>query len=350
MRAAEIEANLSKTFIVIKSGEKRKMVIEGRKGNEELWEGYGESGGLLVVSEDDVISLIGPDDSVDAEVAATTTDHATESAPEDNDAAATNDEIVASVGAGDPNAGDAVDAEADTDGAAASDTASSEAVASAKESSQFGTNEDKPNKNWSLPRLAQFILGTLRRTTVDAWWIGQALHIAHERHKENRDWLSWLTKIGISKSTAYRYLDLFDGYSLQDIEERPGVGVCELLDELKDDADDLEDDDDGEKAEEDNNLGNEDEGKDDDLDDEDDLNDDEDDGSQRHVAKKNGKQKKTATGAGSDDDEEKEQSPVNEIESNAFAEFVAAVGGAKRARFVFETEIEHYEDLTTDGD
>ena len=147
MKSTEIENNLDKTFLIIKSGAERKMVIEGRAeraDREDLWQGHNESGELLVVEEQEIIKVVGTDDPVSADA---TADY----------------EVVAGVGTGDHNAGDDVDAEAEADGVA-SDTASSEVVdsddqvadAESTPNTEHGAVE-VPDNTWSLERLAGFI-------------------------------------------------------------------------------------------------------------------------------------------------------------------------------------------------
>ena len=78
-----------------------------------------------------------------------------------------------------------------------------------------------PDKSWDLPRLGAFIIGGLRRTAEEAHWIGRALDLARKKHTADRDWLVWLREIGISKSSAYRYLEFCTGY----IERRLIIGL-----------------------------------------------------------------------------------------------------------------------------
>ena len=70
--------------------------------------------------------------------------------------------------------------------------------------------ESTPNESWELPKLAEFIAQVVRRNGEDAWWIGMALYIARKKYKLERDWLRWLREevMVISRSTAYRYLDI----------------------------------------------------------------------------------------------------------------------------------------------
>ena len=64
-----------------------------------------------------------------------------------------------------------------------------------------------------------------------------------KKHIADRDWLVWLKTIGLGKSSAYRYLELHYGYTLDEIRARPDAGLCKLLDELR--TPDGEQDDDG---------------------------------------------------------------------------------------------------------
>ena len=98
----------------------------------------------------------------------------------------------------------------------------------------FGNNCE-PNETWNLDRLAAFVRRRLRRTAKDAWLIGKALDLAHKQLTEEREWLRWLKKIGMAKSSAYRFLDLSRGYTLEDIQARPRAAVDRLLDELQPD-------------------------------------------------------------------------------------------------------------------
>ena len=100
------------------------------------------------------------------------------------------------------------------------------------ESSQVGNNSD-PDTSWPLDRLEAFIRARLRHTAADAWQIGNALDIAHKQLVEDRKWLRWLQDIGISKSSAHRFRELFNSYSLEEIHARPGIAVCRWLDDPK---------------------------------------------------------------------------------------------------------------------
>ena len=102
------------------------------------------------------------------------------------------------------------------------------------ETSQLWKNSE-PDESWDLGRLANFIRRCLRRTAEDTWWIGRALALARKQLTDERKWLRWLAKLGIGKSSAYRFCTLSRGYTLEQIQARPGVAVDRLLKELKSD-------------------------------------------------------------------------------------------------------------------
>jgi hypothetical protein len=81
---------------------------------------------------------------------------------------------------------------------------------------------ETPNEKWSLKKLAEFCRLRLRRTAQDAWHIGQALSIARKKEKDERNWLRWLAEEldGLSKSSAYRYIDIFRKRSLEEVKGR----------------------------------------------------------------------------------------------------------------------------------
>ena len=68
-----------------------------------------------------------------------------------------------------------------------------------------------------------------------------ALLIAREKHRAKRDWLRWLTlRRTLARVALYRLIKLAEWYELDEIENQPGVGVCELLDAAKDNVDNEE--------------------------------------------------------------------------------------------------------------
>ena len=171
-------------------------------------------------------------------------------------------------------------------------------------------NNAIPDESWDLSRLTEFITVALRRTAEDAWLIGKALDLAQPQHTKNRDWLQWLQEIGISKSTAYRYLDLCRSYTLEEVKSRPGDTISMLLKKLKgEDKNDADENDaDGDDAAPNDN-------------DENDAGDD------------------------ANEDNEEEQPSVTDEEFAAINVFVNAVGGVTRAEYIFK----QIKDITNDS-
>ena len=92
-----------------------------------------------------------------------------------------------------------------------------------------------PDESWELPALAEFIARVVRRNGEDAWWIGMALYIARKKYKQERDWLRWLREEVrvISRSTAYRYLDVCSSFTLDEVKDKP-INVLYKLMQLDD--------------------------------------------------------------------------------------------------------------------
>jgi hypothetical protein len=89
---------------------------------------------------------------------------------------------------------------------------------------------DKPNAKWSLEQLADYIKSALKRSAEDAWRIGEALAVAHKKHKEKRDWLRWLREeTGLKRMTAYRYLDLHTFFKLKEVEAKPLTALYRFI-------------------------------------------------------------------------------------------------------------------------
>ena len=220
-----IEANLGGRFIVATpEGQQMEVRITGRSARAEgHWEALDQLESLRVISTKETIGLVAarPDDALAEQ-------------------------------AGAANMGD-INSAVDSDVAAMTDISPpSGQVAvvaperAGQECSQIGNIDDNlPDESWEIPALASFIACRLRRTGEDAWWIGRALALANRKQINNRSWLKWLKEIGLSKSSAYRYIDLSTSYTLDDIKTQPGVGVCKLLDALRsqDDVDNTDDED-----------------------------------------------------------------------------------------------------------
>jgi hypothetical protein len=206
-----------------------------------------------------------------------------------------------------------------------------------------------PDESWELPDLATFILAKFRRSGEDGWWIGKAIDIAHEKHKVERHWLRWLKEDveGLSKSTAYRYMDIYHTFSLEQVKDKP-LGALYKLMACNDDDDDPENVDEPEEPTSDGDnidvsgaTGG--------------CNDEPDDADQQEpaIAGRIHSRASSAAGendAGRDADEDQAQPdvpqpPVSASELDALAEFVEAVGGLTRAEYVFHQGIEQLRDL-----
>ncbi len=103
-----------------------------------------------------------------------------------------------------------------------------------------------PDESWELPALAEFIARVVRRNGEDAWWIGMALYIARKKYKQERDWLRWLREEVrvISRSTAYRYLDVCSSFTLDEVKDKP-INVLYKLMQVEDEPEALAGEEDG---------------------------------------------------------------------------------------------------------
>jgi len=70
-----------------------------------------------------------------------------------------------------------------------------------------------PTDSWNLEELAEFVIFNIRKTATLVWQIGKALSIAQARLTKTGGFLKWLRGVGITKSTAYRYLDIYNAYT-----------------------------------------------------------------------------------------------------------------------------------------
>jgi hypothetical protein len=380
---AFIEANLGKLFICRADDEEEEWegTITGRRHDRPgYWEASDRYGSLRIVAHAAIRRLKDSPASVVAGQPAGTDrpDAVTEAEADQQDLnpqpAATTDPVITG----------ATELPADPQPAADHNEApvpqtptgqGNDTVLPAEETSQNGNNRE-PDESWELPQLAAFINRRLRRTDEDNWWIGKAVDLAHKKHTEERDWLRWLAATGLSKSSAYRYRDLYKGYTLEEIRARGGVGLVKLLEELRpaehDGTDEAqgrghsepytifhppaEEDEDSEDGEEevaedgdrrgadDEDQAEEDVAEDGDGAEEDQEDDESDDGEEKpeqekhKVAKKSEKRKEDAH-------REEEHQPVTEDERLAFVAFVHAVGGVSRAAYVCQAEIEHYKEV-----
>ncbi len=199
-----------------------------------------------------------------------------------------------------------------------------------------------PDESWELPALATFIAGTARRNGLDAWWIGKALRIAQEKHTADRDWLRWLKEDArLSKSTGYRYMDLYDAFNLEQVQDQPLSALYKLM-EVREDAGSNEPEEpteggdangpDAPKAGDDKPAGG--------------------DSQKPIVAGKPRGRKPSAAKPHVDDYPEIDPEPpapppppVTAAEIDALTEFVEKVGGLARAQYVFDQGIEQLREL-----
>lgn len=65
-----------------------------------------------------------------------------------------------------------------------------------------------PSKSWTLDELASYARRIGHRNGEDTWRLGKALSIARDKQKSQRTWLAWLKTVDITKSTAYRLMDV----------------------------------------------------------------------------------------------------------------------------------------------
>lgn len=70
-------------------------------------------------------------------------------------------------------------------------------------------------KKWTLLELANYIGECLaqaeslaRKSTIQFFRAGQALHVAHKHFKKKREWSAWLEKVGIARTTAWEAMTL----------------------------------------------------------------------------------------------------------------------------------------------
>jgi hypothetical protein len=197
-----------------------------------------------------------------------------------------------------------------------------------------------PDATWQLPALAAFIVAVCRRTEVDAWWIGRALSLARSQHKKERDWLRWLREEvkGISKSTAYRYMDICAAFSLEQVEKTPFKVLHSLLKKHDDEPEETADDGDSTDVSGGTEGDNE-----------------PDDGDQQQPIVAGKIHSKAPSEADDQDADHKAednpetpdepQPPLTATEIDALSSFIEAVGGLTRAEHVFREGIKQLKEL-----
>lgn len=92
---------------------------------------------------------------------------------------------------------------------------------------------ETPADDWSLEQLSSFCVQAFRRTGMDSWKLGKALSIARDKHKEDRSWMEWLATTKISRSSAYRFMDIAKHCQLSDAEGKSQLELLELVAERK---------------------------------------------------------------------------------------------------------------------
>ncbi len=185
--------------------------------------------------------------------------------------------------------------------------------------------EAMPDDSWDLPVLAEFIAHTARRNGRDAWVIGKALYIARAKHTRDRDWLQWLRKDvpEISKSTAYRYIDVHKSFSWEQVHDTPLSVLYQLMK--------LQDDDEEPEEEEEVPTGNGEV-------------QDEPDGTDAV-----GQQGPTIAGRINEQETDaipdEHQPPITDREFGVLEAFVTGIGSLVRAEYVFRSGVEQIREL-----
>jgi len=90
-----------------------------------------------------------------------------------------------------------------------------------------------PDASWSLGELAEFVTLGFRKSAFVCWQIGKALSLAQSHLAKSGEFLKWLKGIGLTKSTAYRYMEVSSAYDQSDLE---GLSVTEALRLLESDG------------------------------------------------------------------------------------------------------------------
>ena len=200
-----------------------------------------------------------------------------------------------------------------------------------------------------MPELATFIVTSIRRTAIDAWWIGKALDIARAKHKQERKWLTWLETdvLGLSKSTAYRYMALCTTFTLEKVQTTPLSALYKLMEGAKDDDTGENDAKDGAEPEEATDGAAGEELEDAGAEPADDADDQQPAIAGRIASRASapaGKQDRDRDDAAEQQPPEP-QPPVTATEIDALTVFVEAVGGLTRAQYVCEEGIKQLQEL-----
>lgn len=96
------------------------------------------------------------------------------------------------------------------------------------------TENTRPNQEWSIEQLRDFVQTSVRRNTVEAWWIGKALKLAEKKLKDEGNFNDWVeSEVGISLPTAWRYREMTEHFTLEEVSEMPLKEVYRRLDEIR---------------------------------------------------------------------------------------------------------------------
>ena len=85
-------------------------------------------------------------------------------------------------------------------------------------------NAVHPSETWNLRQLAKYVVARLdkierldRRTSVETHRLGHALSITQQKTKPFGQWMKWLTKHGIPRTTAWEAIRLFESASEEEV-------------------------------------------------------------------------------------------------------------------------------------
>lgn len=89
----------------------------------------------------------------------------------------------------------------------------------------MNTDTDRPDEQWSLPRLGEFCSWGHKKLAVHAWRFGHALNLAREKQKQG-EWQTWKQQYvpGLGHSSEHRYRTLARSLTEESLE---GMGLTE---------------------------------------------------------------------------------------------------------------------------
>lgn len=98
-----------------------------------------------------------------------------------------------------------------------------------------------PDGTWSVTKLTEYVRLMVRKTAVAAWLIGQALKVGRTKKKQEREYVNWLSEIGINRVTAWRYVQVAEHFALKELEKLSLKEVYERLEQIRHPKDESED-------------------------------------------------------------------------------------------------------------